>query len=1229
MTLLRELINIPEQVYKSDFVISLKTAIEEPDKTIAEYVVTDQLAACFRHALGLITSAAAEGRSKAAYLHASFGAGKSAFMAVTDLLLAGVPAARANAKLAPIVAEFAGALEGRHFLLVPFQAVGASSLEQVVLGGYVEYVRALHPDKALPAVYVADGILGDARIKRVELGDETFLRLLSEGDASDEWGTYGAGWDAERFDAALDAGPASSEHDQLVSALLRTHYRAVPGQAQATSEGFVPIDDGLEAISRHAKGLGYDAVVLFLDELVLWLAARMSDVAFVSREGAKVVKLVEGDEAQRPVPIVSLIARQRDLRELVGDHVPGAQSLSALDILRHSEGRFDTITLEDRNLPAIVEQRLLRPRSEQARQQLDDAFTLVQRAIDERGETDVLLTETGDLSAFRRLYPFSPALVDALVALSGAMQRERTALKVMLQLLVDNRDRLEVGQLVPLGDLFDAINAGDEPLTEVMRAQFGQARRLWTQRFVPMLLRNNQLDADSIAGLDQQHPFVADARLVKSLLIAALVPEVGALRGLTVSRLSALNSGIVRAFIPGTERQQVLEKLRVWAAEIGELRVGEDEHDPTVSVTLAGIDTGPIVDAAKTVDNDGERRRRLKEMLVELLAVKGSDSLYPTIEVLWRGTLRTVSVVFGNVRDPIELPDESLRAGADAKLVIDYPWDRDGYTPNDDRARVDGFRHSRAPEWTAVWLPNFLTEASAKLLGRLVRLDYVLTGDTFERLSGHLTPSERPLARAQLANEQSAVRERVMAVVRQAFGVEQPQAGAVDDQLDLVDQFQTLDPALGLRPPVGTSMRAYTEGVVDQLYSYRFPRHPEFTERVTTADLRHTLAQLRLALGQPNGRLENVESAMRRVLTRIAGLLELGTMYSAHFVADVQRWIDLIERRRAESGTTTLTVGQVRAWLDGADTPTERRGLTIEIADLVILSVAAATDRTLLDAGKPVTAPEIGRLRDDWELRAQELPAPDLWDETVRRATDVGVVLGSRLRSATAVADLTDRIHRDIVGDRAGAVRALPAALRSLMELVGVADDCPRWRTAAAAVALIDELGLRPEHAVAVLAAADIPTNAAALGTSIVQASDLVKGLQSVNQPLLKRTMALGGAHETAARSLSERLAEALAADELTIALVPRLRDAERAATDLLAQAAGTGTSPVRPTSSTGIAPAPPAPPVDPGMSLDERRQIERDHVGRQLEDLRARLRADARLDLRWELVDIEADGDG
>ena len=46
---------------------------------------------------------------------------------------------------------------------------------------------------------------------------------------------------------------------------------------------------------------------------------------------------------------------------------------------------------------------------------------------------------------FRKVYPFSPALVQTLIAVSSVLQRERTALKVMMQLLVDQRDDLELG----------------------------------------------------------------------------------------------------------------------------------------------------------------------------------------------------------------------------------------------------------------------------------------------------------------------------------------------------------------------------------------------------------------------------------------------------------------------------------------------------------------------------------------------------------------------------------------------------------------------------------------------------------------------------------------------------------------------------------------------------------------------------------------------------------------
>ena len=60
-------------------------------------------------------------------------------------------------------------------------------------------------------------------------------------------------------------------------------------------------------------------------------------------------------------------------------------------------------------------------------------------------EMNTLLTRAGDRDMFRQVYPFSPALVQTLVAISSLLQRERTALKLMLQLLVNQRDVLQLG----------------------------------------------------------------------------------------------------------------------------------------------------------------------------------------------------------------------------------------------------------------------------------------------------------------------------------------------------------------------------------------------------------------------------------------------------------------------------------------------------------------------------------------------------------------------------------------------------------------------------------------------------------------------------------------------------------------------------------------------------------------------------------------------------------------
>ena len=92
---------------------------------------------------------------------------------------------------------------------------------------------------------------------------------------------------------------------RLFSDLVKTYYRAAASQTSR----FIELDRGLQVLAQHAKGLGYDGVVLYLDELILWLAGRSGDLPFVGREVQKLVKLKEAqDEANCGVPPYSWLS---------------------------------------------------------------------------------------------------------------------------------------------------------------------------------------------------------------------------------------------------------------------------------------------------------------------------------------------------------------------------------------------------------------------------------------------------------------------------------------------------------------------------------------------------------------------------------------------------------------------------------------------------------------------------------------------------------------------------------------------------------------------------------------------------------------------------------------------------------------------------------------------------------------------------------------------------------
>ncbi|MGH3193055.1 MAG: DUF6079 family protein, partial [Streptosporangiaceae bacterium] len=356
--LLREVLDIPRQAGAEDYVLRLTDSIE-PDavaRTVDEYVVTPALAEAFDAALGLVAESLTSGVSRGAFLAGSFGSGKSHFMAILHALLRHDPAARAKAELQPVIARHDDVLLDKQVLPLAFHLIGAESLEQALFRGYLRQIARLHPGAPLPALHESDAIMRDAERLRARDGDGRFLAGLNGGAAggggADAWsgliGSTGA-WTAESYAAARAAEPGTEQRQLLVTALVENYFGAFTRQAS-----YVDLDTGLAAMAAHAKGLGYHAVVLFLDELVLWLAFSVQDREFFRRESQKLTKLVETGVGARAVPLVSFVARQMDLRRWFADAGASGAEQEALDrAFRHQEGRFGTLVLGDDNLPYV------------------------------------------------------------------------------------------------------------------------------------------------------------------------------------------------------------------------------------------------------------------------------------------------------------------------------------------------------------------------------------------------------------------------------------------------------------------------------------------------------------------------------------------------------------------------------------------------------------------------------------------------------------------------------------------------------------------------------------------------------------------------------------------------------------------------------------------------------------------------------------------------------------
>lgn len=836
------------------------------------------------------------------------------------------------------------------------------------------------------------------------------------------------------------------------------------------------------------------------------------------------------------------------------------QNALVRDSLKWSEGRFDTIHLEDRNLPAIAEKRILRSKDDSAKKALDDAFRTMRAKLGDAA-WQLLLGEL-DEKEFRRLYPFSPVLMDALVALSNSLQRERTAIRLLTELLVEHVEDLQVGDVVGVGDLFDVIAGGDDSTDGIMRARFDSAKQLYAYQFLPVIQQANGTNTpEKCQRLRPNHPARvgcsncperacrADNRLVKTMLVASLVPERPAFKDLTASKLVQLNHGSLRAPIPGTEVNLVAQKLRNWASSgtIAQLHVGA-QNDPTVRLQLEGVDPGPILEQARQFDTPGARQKVLRDLLFVALGIEGvQDWGKDHVIKNWRGTDRLGHLRFGNVR---RMTDDQLMCppGHDWRLIVDYPFDDDGFGPHDDEKALEAFLQGHsAGTWTIVWLPTFFSKDMQRVLGDLVILEHILSDSaTTRQYVSHLSVENQSRAITDLGNLRTQKQARLRQVLEQAYGLAKAREGDLDLSNAVEKHIHVLKPGAVVRPQLAATLGDAVERYAEELLAARYRLHPKFPKKLT----RNTVEELVNRFGEIVDAEEKSVPVDRERAEQMRGfLMELGLVRVTEDKAFIREddTLQRLENMRQKKALDRPEVGEVRSWIDD----TGARGLQADALDLIVRCYARWSARTLVNGELPYEVKPGHEIPAYVVLEQPDLPTHAVWSAALNRAGDFGISLAGRALHG----DNLKRFEAAVVGyfkPKQPPATRLPTILEQRMVQLGVSGATDRLTTAHSADALCAELiGKKGKAIVETLAGFEPTTSGRAVAASLAGGDDAVRALDDelvwgpIDQ-LRARDDIAGGAE------LLERLSQALRQDELHVKLGARIRELAKGALSLL-----------------------------------------------------------------------------
>jgi hypothetical protein len=488
------------------------------------------------------------------------------------------------------------------------------------------------------------------------------------------------------------------------------------------------------------------------------------------------------------------------------------------------------------------------------------------------------------------------------------------------------------------------------------------------------------------------------------------------------------------------------------------------------------------------------------------------------------------------------------------QVVIDFPFDRDHHTPQDDLDRLATFRgrHQGQSAKTLVWLPSFFSLQTKKELGRLVVLDFLLAND--QRLkdhSSHLSALDRAEARTLLENQRSQLRERMKRALRQAYGVNTPEAGFLDPahELELNQQFQSLEGSLQVRPPAVSTLRDALQGILAQALEHEFPGHPDFREdaKLTERVLKLAFDKIREALASQELRIL-IDRDTRKELRPVLEPLELAHVGDQWLLVE-REWMDHFDRCEAQH-QGAVTVRDLRRWIDQP----KAEGLPTQLQNLIIQTYVLQSNRLLVLQGMTLEPP-LSQIRDETVVEKQELPAQEVWAAVVERAGKVFGVTASPLASAQNMARLAQDT-KNVASECRDAADNYGKKLRAILGQVELLEPRPdRLTTADSVDAVLNavESAQKPIQIVRALQTMPTATSLTAMGVSLKRAGEMLGALNSLNLPLFNGLKQLADEpRATAARGLLDKLAETLKSDDHVLELSKVLRDLEKRATELV-----------------------------------------------------------------------------